>query len=27
GDRVYEVAFIADSDDLPLEFLRVLSPQ
>ncbi|HEY9890774.1 MAG TPA: VOC family protein [Candidatus Sericytochromatia bacterium] len=27
GDRVYEVAFIADSDRLPLEFLRVLSPQ
>lgn len=27
GDRVYEVAFIADADDLPLEFLRVLSPQ
>ncbi len=26
GDRVYEVAFIADADDLPLEFLRVLSP-
>ena len=22
GDRVYEVAFIADSDGLPLEFLR-----
>ncbi|MGC1396500.1 MAG: VOC family protein [Coleofasciculaceae cyanobacterium] len=27
GDRVYEVAFIADSDRLPLEFLRVMSPQ
>lgn len=27
GDRVYEVAFIADADDLPLEFLRVLSSQ
>lgn len=27
GDRVYEVAFIADCDRLPLEFLRVLSPQ
>lgn len=26
GDRIYEVAFIADSDGLPLEFLRVLSP-
>ncbi len=25
GDRVYEVAFIADPDGLPLEFLRVLS--
>lgn len=25
GSRVYEVAFIADSDGLPLEFLRVLS--
>ena len=24
GDRVYEVAFIADSDGLPLEFIRVL---
>ena len=24
GDRVYEVAFIADSDGLPLEFLRLL---
>ncbi|PPT05088.1 Lactoylglutathione lyase and related lyase [Geitlerinema sp. FC II] len=24
GDRVYEVAFIADSDGLPLEFLRQL---
>ncbi len=26
GDRVYEVAFIADADGLPLEFIRVLSP-
>ncbi|MGF1515711.1 MAG: VOC family protein [Elainellaceae cyanobacterium] len=25
GDRVYEVAFLADADGLPLEFLRVLS--
>ncbi len=25
GDRVYEVAFIADADGLPLEFIRVLS--
>jgi len=25
GDRVYEVAFIADSDGLPLEFLRMMS--
>ena len=25
GDRVYEVAFIADADGLPLEFLRCLS--
>lgn len=25
GDRVYEVAFIADADGLPLEFLRVLT--
>lgn len=24
-DRVYEVTFIADSDDLPLEFIRVYS--
>lgn len=24
GDRVYEVAFIADIDGLPLEFIRVL---
>ncbi len=24
GDRVYEVAFIADRDGLPLEFIRVL---
>jgi hypothetical protein len=27
GDRLYEVAFIADTDGLPLEFIRVLSPQ
>ncbi|OKH37614.1 glyoxalase [[Phormidium ambiguum] IAM M-71] len=26
GDRVYEVTFIADTDGLPLEFIRVLSP-
>ena len=26
GDRIYEVAFIADTDGLPLEFLRVLRP-
>jgi catechol 2,3-dioxygenase-like lactoylglutathione lyase family enzyme len=25
GDRVYEVAFIADSDGLPLEFLREMN--
>ncbi|MEM8672364.1 MAG: VOC family protein [Cyanobacteria bacterium P01_G01_bin.67] len=25
GDRVYEVAFIADCDGLPLEFIRILS--
>lgn len=25
GDRVYEVAFIADPDSLPLEFIRVLN--
>ncbi|WP_026795056.1 MULTISPECIES: VOC family protein [Planktothrix] len=24
GDRVYEVMFIADSDGLPLEFIRIL---
>jgi hypothetical protein len=24
GDRVYEVAFIADIDGLPLEFIRLL---
>ena len=24
GDRVYEVAFIADTDGLPLEFIRIL---
>jgi hypothetical protein len=27
GSCVYEVAFIADTDGLPLEFLRVLSSQ
>ena len=27
GSRVYEVAFIADTDGLPLEFLRRLSPE
>jgi catechol 2,3-dioxygenase-like lactoylglutathione lyase family enzyme len=26
GDRVYEVAFIADPDGLPLEFIRLLQP-
>ncbi|MBE9115204.1 VOC family protein [Lusitaniella coriacea LEGE 07157] len=26
GDRVYEVAFIADADGLPLEFIRRYSP-
>lgn len=26
GDRVYEVAFLADADGLPLEFIRVLGP-
>jgi len=26
GDRVYEVTFIADTDGLPLEFIRVLNP-
>ncbi|MFM2311973.1 MAG: hypothetical protein RLZZ04_1249 [Cyanobacteriota bacterium] len=26
GDRVYEVAFIADPDGLPLEFIRILNP-
>lgn len=26
GDRVYEVAFIADTDGLPLEFIRCLAP-
>ncbi|NEQ99368.1 MAG: VOC family protein [Cyanothece sp. SIO2G6] len=26
GDSVYEVAFIADADGLPLEFIRVLGP-
>lgn len=25
GDRIYEVAFIADPDGLPLEFIRILS--
>ncbi|HEY9860222.1 MAG TPA: VOC family protein [Candidatus Obscuribacterales bacterium] len=25
GDRVYEVAFIADADGLPLEFIRVMT--
>ena len=25
GDRIYEVAFIADTDNLPLEFIRKLS--
>ncbi|MBD2605580.1 VOC family protein [Scytonema hofmannii FACHB-248] len=25
GSRIYEVAFIADTDGLPLEFIRVLS--
>ncbi|MBW4660130.1 MAG: VOC family protein [Drouetiella hepatica Uher 2000/2452] len=25
GDRVYEVAFIADADGLPLEFLRMMN--
>lgn len=24
GDRVYEVAFLADADGLPLEFIRIL---
>jgi hypothetical protein len=24
GDRVYEVMFLADTDGLPLEFLRIL---
>ena len=27
GAHVYEVTFIADTDGLPLEFLRLLSPQ
>jgi catechol-2,3-dioxygenase len=26
GDRLYEVTFIADTDGLPLEFIRVLKP-
>lgn len=25
GDRIYEVAFLADTDGLPLEFIRVLN--
>ncbi|BAY31683.1 hypothetical protein NIES2107_35690 [Nostoc carneum NIES-2107] len=25
GDRIYEVAFIADDDGLPLEFIRILA--
>jgi catechol 2,3-dioxygenase-like lactoylglutathione lyase family enzyme len=25
GDRLYEVAFVADTDGLPLEFIRVLN--
>lgn len=25
GDRIYEVAFIADTDGLPLEFIRILA--
>ncbi|MER3588945.1 MAG: bleomycin resistance protein, partial [Mastigocladus sp. ERB_26_1] len=25
GDRIYEVAFIADADGLPLELIRVLA--
>lgn len=25
GDRVYEVAFVADTDGLPLEFIRLLA--
>ncbi|MFM6205244.1 MAG: VOC family protein, partial [Planktothrix sp.] len=25
GERVYEVMFIADPDNLPLEFIRILS--
>jgi catechol 2,3-dioxygenase-like lactoylglutathione lyase family enzyme len=25
GDRIYEVSFIADTDGLPLEFIRVLA--
>ena len=25
GSRIYEVAFIADTDGLPLEFIRVLA--
>jgi catechol 2,3-dioxygenase-like lactoylglutathione lyase family enzyme len=26
GDRIYEVAFIADADGLPLEFIRAMTP-
>ena len=26
GDHIYEVAFIADTDNLPLEFIRILNP-
>lgn len=25
GDRIYEVAFVADTDGLPLEFIRILN--
>ncbi len=25
GDRVYEVAFVADADGLPIEFLRIMN--
>lgn len=25
GDRIYEVAFIADTDGLPLEFIRIIA--
>ncbi len=27
GDHVYEVTFIADTDGLPLEFIRRLTPK